>query len=227
LSTSSEAALTLQSWLSPAFPTGAFTYSHGLEWAVETGAVRDSEGLAVWLRDILTIGSGRNDAILIAAIMRADGDSETVAGIAELALALAPSRERFLESAQQGASFGATISETWPVEGALRAPDARHLEALAYPVAFGMAASAHGIDAEQAIAAYLNAFCGNLVSAGIRLSIIGQNDGQRIIRSLLPDVAALAASAITTGLDDLGSATTGADLASMKHETQYSRLFRS
>jgi urease accessory protein len=115
-------------------------------------------------------------------------------------------------------------AEAWPMA---RAPDPRMLEAVAYPVAFGMAVAGHGISAAEAIPAYLNAFIGNLVSAAIRLSAIGQNEGQRIIHGLLPDIAALAETALASSLDDLGSAATGADLASMKHETQYSRLFRS
>ncbi len=219
-----EALLKLQSWLSPAFPVGAFSYSHGLEWAVEAGAVTNGETLLPWLEDVLCLGSGRNDAIFIAETVRAHGDAERVANLAELALAMAPSRERYLETAQQGASFAETIRNAWPAGAVV---DQEHLAVIAYPIAFGMAVAEHQIPLADALPAYLNAFLSNLVSAAIRLSVIGQNDGQKIIMALLPRVSAIAAEAENATIDDLSSSASGVDFASLKHETQYSRLFRS
>ncbi len=221
-----ESLLKLQSWLSPAFPAGAFSYSHGLEWVVETGAVRDLATLSGWLEDVLQRGGGRNDAILITEVVRSGGDAERVAGIAELALALAPTRERFLESAQQGASFRQTIDDSWSAPG--KNPEkADMLAVIAYPIAFGMAVRQHGIALADALPAYLNAFLGNLVSAAIRLSVIGQNDGQALLHSFLPRIAALAREAEGLTLEDIANSAPGVDFASAMHETQYSRLFRS
>jgi urease accessory protein len=217
------ARLKLQAWLSPAFPAGAFAYSHGLEWAVEAGTVHDRDSLAEWLLAVLERGSARNDAILIAAIVRANGDAARIAEIAELALALTPTRERHLESVQQAAGFAEAIAAAWPAGGAA-APGPNPM---AYPVAFAIAVAAHAIPAEEAIPAYLNAFMGNLVSAAIRLSVIGQADGQRILADLLPAMGRIAEAAAPGDLAALAGGAFGVDLASMLHETQYTRLFRS
>ena len=220
------ALLKLQSWLTPSFPVGAFSYSHGLEWAVETGLVRDGAGLRQWVDDVLTVGSGRSDAILLAASHSAYDDPERLALIGELALALAPSRERLLETQQQGTSFRDVMLQAWPTQNdgtARQSP----LGAIAYPIALGMAAGTHGIALADALPAFLNAFASNLVSAAIRLSVIGQTEAQAIIASLLPTVQSVAMEAQHATLDDLGNGALGVDFASMLHETQYSRLFRS
>jgi urease accessory protein len=225
-----DALLKLQSWLSPSFPTGAFSYSHGLEWAVEAGAVTDGASLRLWLEDILSIGSARNDAIIIAAIANAGKDADRIAEIAALALALAPSRERYLETVQQGASFRATIAQSWRMDGEAPdsdTPDTATLGPVAFPIAFGMAVAQHGIPIEEALPAYLNAFLTNLVSAAIRLGVIGQGEGQSILAGLLPKISLVAAEAGKQSLDDIASAALGVDFASLQHETQYSRLFRS
>jgi urease accessory protein len=219
-----EALLKLQSWLSPAFPVGAFSYSHGLEWAAEAGHVSDGASFALWLEDVLSLGSGRNDAIFISETAKSHADPVRVAEIAELALAMAPSRERYLETSQQGQSFQSTIAAQWPSNPV--AP-ADQLSVIAYPVAFGMAIAEHDIALSDALPAYLNAFASNLVSAAIRLSVIGQGEAQGIIRATLPLIQRIAQEAEAATLDDLSNAAFGVDFASLKHETQYSRLFRS
>ena len=98
---------------------------------------------------------------------------------------------------------------------------------LAYPIAVGVAAAGHGIAVEPALAAFLQAVAANLVSAGVRLIPLGQTDGQRVLAALEPVIAATAARALACPLDEAGSAAFRADLASMRHETQYTRLFRS
>ena len=214
--------LPLSIWLSPSLPVGAFAYSHGLEWAVECGALRDAAGLRDWIGDLVTHGSARNDAILVAEAWRAARDSTRLTDVHELALALAPARERLLESAAQGAAFVTAIRAAWPCDTlALFEGD------VAYPVALGAAAAGHDLPLLPTLEHYLLAFVANLVSAGVRLGVIGQTDGQRITAALLPAVRATAHIAHTSTLDDLGSATMASDLASMQHETQYSRLFRS
>jgi urease accessory protein len=218
-----EAALyRLLAWLSPAFPVGAFAYSHGLEWAVESGAVDDAATLRDWIGDLVTQGSARNDSILVAEAWRAARDPARLTEVHELALALAPSRERLLESASQGAAFVTAIRTAWPCD-ALTSFDGD----VAYPVALGAAAAGHDLPLAPTLEHFLLAFVANLVSAGVRLGVIGQTDGQRITAALLPSVRATARLAQDSTLDDLGSASLASDLASMQHETQYSRLFRS
>jgi urease accessory protein len=214
--------LPLSIWLSPAFPVGAFAYSHGLEWAVDCGAVSDAANLRDWIGDLVTQGSARNDAILVAEAWRAARDPARLADVHELALALAPSRERRLESASQGAAFVTAIRAAWPCS-TLASFDGD----VAYPVALGAAAAGHDLPLAPTLEHFLLAFVANLVSAGVRLGVIGQTDGQRITAALLPDVRAMARLAQDSTLDDLGSASLASDLASMQHETQYSRLFRS
>jgi urease accessory protein len=204
-----DAALKLQAWLSPAFPTGAFAYSHGLEWAVECRDIRDRETLRAWMDDLLRFGTGRTDAIILRAT-RAGAD------LAELARAVAGSRERLLETAAQGAAFGAA-SVPWGGAPA-DAP---------YPVGVGRLAAAHGIDPDHAVAAYLQAFAANLISAAVRLVPLGQSTGLAVLAALAGTILAVTEETRAATLDDLGTACFRSDIAAMRHETQYTRLFRS
>jgi urease accessory protein len=218
----------LMTWLSPAYPVGAFSYSTGLEWAVEAGDVVCPHTLSQWLTAFLTDGSGFCDAVLFAQIHRAceTGDNESFFTIAEHATALAPSRERFLETTAQGRAFLDMTQATWPCPSIDRLA-AFQTGAIAYPVAVGIAAAGHAIPLEPALSAYLQSLVANWVSAGVRLIPLGQTDGQRVTASLESVVAATAARALITPLDELGGASFRADIAAMKHETQYTRLFRS
>lgn len=215
----------LMIWLSPGFPTGAFAYSHGLEKLVEDGAVCTRSDLEAWLRDLATIGSLKNDLIFVAETWRAVAreDRERLSEISSLAIALQPAAERRLEAVTQGSAFRLAIAAAWP-SPALRLHEEGEI---AYPVAVGLAAAAHSLPLSATLRAYAMAFVANLVSAAIRLSVIGQTDGQRTIASLLSTCRIVAASAEPSTLDDLGSATFATDLASLLHETQYTRLFRS
>ena len=220
--------LPLLAWLSPAYPVGAYAYSHGLEWAAEAGAVTDEASLAGWLADVLEHGAGRNDAILLSAAHRA-ATAENRAALIEvndLALALAPSQELRLETRQQGRSFLDTTLAAWPA--ALLSELALNLEdEVAYPVAVGLAAAAHGLPLPPTLEAFLLAFMQNLISAALRLAPIGQTGGARVLAQLAPALARLARAVPDLTLDDIGSATFRADLGSFLHETQYTRLFRS
>src|SRR3954451_15131783 len=214
-------------WLSPAFPVGAYAYSHALEWAAEAGDIRDEATCLAWIGDIVLDGAGRNDAILLASAYRA-ASSRDLGGLAEigdLALALAPSGELRLETAQQGRSFLDAVLGAWPAPRIENA--AAELGQIAYPVALGVASAAHDVPIEATIQGFLAAFAQNLVSAAMRLAPIGQNAGLRILAALGPDVSALAAEIPHLGLDDIASSTFRADLGSFRHETQYTRLFRS
>jgi urease accessory protein len=218
----------LMTWLSPAFPVGAFSYSHGLEWLIEQGAVRNEADLQGWTHDLLTSGSARNDAIVFVHAYRAAvrQDDAALREIAELAGALSASAERHLEATAQGEAFAETLLATWTapsLAGLRRTEDLR----LAYPVAVAAATADHGIPLGSALLAYLHAFTANVVSAGLRLIPLGQTAGQRIIAALAPVIAQLAGGAEALTLDDLGAALLVGELASMHHETQYTRLFRS
>jgi urease accessory protein len=215
-------------WLSPAYPVGAFSYSSGLEWAVEAGDIADAEGLRGWLGVVIGEGGGFCDAVFFAHAHRAvvAGDDATLAEVAELAAAFSPSKERHLETTAQGRAFIEATQAAWPC-AALDKLTAIWPGPYVYPVAVAAAAAGHGIALEPALGAYLHAVTANLVSAGMRLVPLGQTDGQRLLAALEPLVAATVHRALQTSLDDVGSAALRADLASMRHETQYTRLFRS
>lgn len=214
----------LMAWLSPAYPIGAFSYSSGIEWAVEAGDIADAKSLQSWITSILAHGAARCDAVLFVHAYRAAAaaDVTTLEEVNALALALAPSRERYLETTAQGRAFLDTTRASWPAP-ALIAPEG----AIALPVAVGICCAAHGVAVAPALQAYLHAMVANLISAGVRLVPLGQTDGQRVLAALEEAVGKAADNALAAGLDDIGSAAFRADLASMHHETQYTRLFRS
>jgi urease accessory protein len=221
-------ALRLMAWLSPGYPVGAYAYSHGLEWAVEAGDIRDEASLLDWLGDVCARGSLRNDLILARHAHRAARaeDGETLAELNDLALALAPSRELHLESSQQGRSFLDATLAAWPC--ASLSTLAPHLPGpVAYAVAVGASAGAHGLAPGPTLAAYGLAFVQNLVSAALRAAPVGQAAGTRVVAALAPGVTTLAAEAEHGDLEALGAATFRLDLGSFRHETQYSRIFRS
>jgi urease accessory protein len=218
----------LMTWLSPSFPVGAFSYSSGIEWAVESGDIVDADGLRRWLTVMLADGAGFCDGVLFTHAHRAitTDNADALRAVAELAAAFAPGRERFLETTAQGRAFLDAIGAAWPCP-ALGDLAKVWDGPVAYPVAVGVAAAGHDIPLEQALPAYLHAVLANWISAGLRLVPLGQTDGQRILAALEDTVAATAARALTASLDDIGSAAFRADLASARHETQYTRLFRS
>jgi urease accessory protein len=222
----SAALYRLMAWLSPSYPVGAFSYSHGIEWLVESGAITDVSTLAAWVGDVLVLGSGRNDAILFAESWRATGKLETLCGIADHAAAFAASAERALETEAQGTAFSDVTRRTWS-SPTLDRLAATYPHPVCYPVAVGVAAADHGIALMPALRAYCHGFAANLVSAGVRLVPLGHSDGQRVMQALEPMVEAAAAEGEVHRLPALGGALIMADIAAMKHETQYTRLFRS
>ncbi|MGL4240830.1 MAG: urease accessory protein UreF [Beijerinckiaceae bacterium] len=215
-------------WFSPAFPIGAFSFSHGLEWAVEAGDVHDRESLRAWLEALVAMGSGWTDAVLFAAAHRAAtaDDPRKLGEAASLALALQPSRERRLEAAMQGDAFLKAVETAWPNPGVAllrRAADAPY----ALAISAGAATGGAMLPLEPSIAAYLTGFCQNLASAAVRLAPIGQSDGLAVLAALEPIVAATARRAAKSSLRDAGGIALRSDIASMRHETQFTRLFRS
>lgn len=221
----------LLAWLSPGFPVGAYSFSHGLEFAIEDGLIHDPDTLADWLATVLDHGTGHHDATLFGAAHRAvtDDDPAALRDVAAWAAAMRPTGELALENTAQGQAFVTTVHDTWP-ETAL------WLDRLAdpppvYPVAVAVAAAATGVPLSPALVAYLHAFIANLVSAGVRLVPLGQTAGQRILAAFAQPVLDAATATIAqpadTWRDRLGTATPMVDWASLKHETQYTRLFRS
>lgn len=220
MTTTTEAVRRLLTWLSPAFPVGGFAYSHGLEWAVEAGDVRDVPSLTGWLADVLLHGAGRSDAILLRHAHAAA--PATLVALAALGSAIAFGRERRLETLAQGNGFvrGGAI---WggPRLAALAGSD------VPYPVAVGALAADNRIAADLAVSAYLQNFAASLVSAAVRLVPLGQTAGLQVLAALDDPLAAVAEETRGASLDDLGGATFRSDLAALRHETQQTRLFRS
>ena len=218
----------LMTWLSPAFPVGAFSYSSGIEWAVETGDIADAASLRGWLAAMLADGSGFCDSVFLAHAHRAAllHDEVALRDVAELASAFVTSRERQLETSAQGRAFVDIARAAWNCDG-LEQMLANCDGSIVYPVAVGLVSAAHAIPLAPALHAFLHALASNWISAGARLIPLGQTDSQRVLALLEPVVVATARRALAASLDDLGSATFRADLASMRHETQYTRLFRS
>jgi urease accessory protein len=228
--TESEAAALyrLMTWLSPSFPVGAFSYSSGIEWAVEAGDIGDAASLRDWLASMLTDGPGFCDGVLLAHAHRAASsrDSARLRDIAELAAAFVPSRERQLETSAQGRAFIDIARAAWNCDGLDQLIS--HCDGtIVYPVAVGLVSAAHAIPLAPTMHAFFHALTSNWISAGARLVPLGQTDSQRVLALLEPAVVSTAKRALMASLDDLGSATFRADLAGMRHETQYTRLFRS
>ncbi len=210
----SKQLLLLLSWMSPSFPTGSFAYSHGLEWAIEDGTVANAAQLKDWISDVIMHGSGWNDAVMFANCW-----SEDASSLNELALAYAASRERWLETTQLGSAF--------QIAASVFSSSVPRQDLIAYPVAAGLACSGTGIDRIHGLLAFLQGFVNSLVSVAVRLVPLGQTQGLETIRDLMPLVSETAHRAANSTLDDLGSATIASDIASMRHETLYSRVFRT
>jgi len=198
--------LLLTQWMSPAYPIGAFSYSHGLETAVADGL--DGAGLKDWLEDQLRYGAGRNDAILLRAAWRGED-------VAELGAALAPTAERLLEAERQGAAFARVTRDVWGLD----------LADAVYPVVVGQAAGQKGIALDAVLLVYLQAYMSNLVSAAIRLGLFGQTTGQAVLAEMTPVIVEIAAQ--DHGIEALGSSVFASDIASARHEVQEVRLFQS
>jgi urease accessory protein len=207
--------LQLLIFASPAFPTGGFAYSHGLESAVDAGEIADPTGLRAWLGDVLAHGSARADAILLRHAIRARGEAAALAELAEFAAAACVGRERQDETLGQGAAFAASAC-AWAI-----------MDDAAYPVVFGALAARQGIGEDAACLGFLAAWTGNLISAAVRLGVLGQSGGLHVLATLQHIILAVADETRSATLADLGGACFLANIAAMRHETQYSRLFRS
>lgn len=203
--------LMLLNWMSPAFPIGAYAYSHGLEWAIESGDVSTQSEVEEWIADLISHGSGWNDAVLF--------NLSFEQNVNELAIAMCPSKERYLETTQLGAAF--EIAASVFLQRDIIASE------IAYPVAVARACKTMGIDPTHALLAFMQGFSNALISVAVRLVPLGQTAGLEIMRNLMPLIVKTAARAAIATEAELGSVTLLSDVASMKHETQYSRVFRT
>jgi urease accessory protein len=206
--------LRLLTWLSPAFPTGGFGFSHGLETAIREGAVHDVRSLTRWIADLVEYGSAWSDAVLAKAAWAA---ATALDDVAELAEAMSPSLERRRETLSQGEAFLTAVA-AWNPPPILKAP---------YPVAVGAAAGAAGVPLQPALTAWLHAFAANLVSVAVRAVPLGQSDALQVLAALEPVILRTAERAAGSTLEDLGSASVVSDIGSMRHEVLDGRLFGS
>ncbi len=214
--TDSAAVLTLSQWLSPNYPVGSFSYSHGLEWAVMSGAVHDEVSLKTWLEDVLAFGAGMSDALFLAAAFWAMSPDE-VAEIDAMARAFAPSSERLLETSAQGTAFCLATRDVWRTE----------MADMTYPVAVGRAARLADLPLRLTAEMFVHAFAANIVMAATRLAPIGQTAAQRLIRDLAPLCTDIASRTEDGDLDRLSGTAFLADIQAMQHEAQHSRIFRT
>ncbi len=208
--------LTLTQWFSPAYPIGAFAYSHGLETAIKSGQIATSGDLYAWLADVIEHGTGRNDCILLRAAYNCEEEAALDA-VDAVACAFAGSAERLKETTLQGAAFTRTTDAIWDGE----TPDC------ANPVAVGYAAQRLKLPVDLTASMYLQAFASNLVSAAVRLVPLGQTEGQATLSALTPLCLRIAQDTEAAAIDDLSGTAFLSDIAAMKHETMTHRIFRS
>lgn len=211
----------LLTWLSPSYPVGAYTYSNGLEQAVEVGWITNADKTQSWIRDVVTHGAGLSDTIFLLEAMRGD-----LCAVVELASAFVATEELALETMAQGKAFLRISRDVWPsskLDELVNLWDGPY----PYPVVVGCLAASHNIDQQSAALAYLHAFSANLISAAVRLVPLGQTDGQRITAALEPVVTETVDRAMACSLEDAANSSWMTDICSMRHETQHTRLFRS
>lgn len=214
---------------SPALPVGAYTYSQGLEWAVEAGWIKDEASAGRWISDLLEHGVGRFEAPLLARLMAAwaAGDGAEIERLNADFLASRESAELRAETAQMGFSLVRLIKDLR--DPSLEATLVRlaALPEVAFPTAWAGIAAAWGIAPLPAVSAYLWSWAENQVMAALKAVPLGQAAGQRLLASLGARIPAVAETALVLPEADWSNFTPAFAIASSRHETQYSRLFRS
>jgi len=213
----------LQTWMSPAFPTGAYACSHGIESAIAENYINDAASCQAWILDILQYGSGWNDAVFLKAAWTASAkaDYHALAEYNELALALQSGQERWLETTQLAASF-LQASELWQESSLIELTGITGPFAL--PVVIGTFTATQQLPLKSLLPAYLQSSSSNLIWIATRLIPLGQSEALRIIASLESRICAIAKRAGNSCLDDLGSSALLADIVSLRHEKLGSRI---
>jgi urease accessory protein len=213
---------------SPTLPVGAYSYSQGLESAVEAGIVRDSGGAEAWIVGLLEHSTARLEAPIFLRLIDAwqRDDARAVEAWNALLLASRETAEFRAETAQMGYSLARLLTDIGDLDGQSLAV-LHALEECTFAAAFALAAAKWGISGEDALLAYLWAWLENQVMAAVKSVPLGQTDGQRLLHAMGGRLDGIAARAATLADDELGSFVPGLALLSSRHETQYSRLFRS
>lgn len=214
---------------SPALPVGAYTYSQGLEWAVESGVIRDETSAGLWIADLLEHGIGRYEAPLLAALMAAwsAGDTQEIACLNAEFLASRESAELRAETVQMGFSMRRLLRDLRDDSLVGVASVVETLPEAAFPTVWAGIAAAWHIAPEAALTAYLWSWAENQVMAALKAVPLGQAAGQRLLADLggkIPDAAVNAKNRPKTTWSNFMPAFA---IACARHETQYSRLFRS
>ena len=202
----------LQAWFSPAFPTGAFSYSHGLETAFQNKLVTDGQSLHGLISTLFRHGSGRTDLLFIKAAYEGKEEANT------LCLALCAGKERLQETIELGQAFSRVVKSSYQIDLS---------DGLAYPVAVGFAARSEKLELTLTLQSYLQAFVANLISVGVRTIPIGQQEGQNCLVGLYSAIEAVSMEASKASLDEVGSAALLSDVMAMKHEITSPRIYRT
>ena len=213
---------------SPALPIGAYSYSQGLEWAVEAGVVRDAASAQRWIGGLLVHVQAEGEAAVLARLAAAagSGDWQAFARWNAWFRASRESSELLAETLQMGGSLAKLLADLDVLDGAARTALAANAP-VALPAAFALAARAFGVPADATVTGYLWSWLENQALAAIKLVPLGQVAGQKLLLALGGEVPAAVARARSAPDDDVTSFAPGLALASIRHETQYSRLFRS
>jgi urease accessory protein len=218
--------LSLLQLASPGLPVGAYSYSEGLEMLVEKGIISDSASLKHWLEAELRYGAIRLDAaVMVRAAQSANVDNITKLCYWNVWLSAARETQELRTSSwQMGRSLSQLLGklqpEIMPVVNAVGEP-------CNYAIAFGMAAAHWQINIQAALLAYLHSWASNLMTAGVKLIPLGQTAGQELLLDLQPLIITAVSEILALEDDQLSCCSWGLSLASMQHETQYTRLFRS
>lgn len=213
---------------SPALPIGGYSYSQGLEWMIACGAVGDAPTARQWIGDVLEHVLARGEAAVIWRLLGACARGD-VAGFVEWNAwfrASRETRELRAETEQMGSSLVQLVADLGLFDDALGAT-ARAAAPVTLPAAFALAAHAFAIPVDSALTGFLVAWLENQVLVAVKALPLGQVAGQRLLYALGARIPAVAGVAIALHDDDVASFAPGIALASARHETQYSRLFRS
>lgn len=210
---------------SPTLPVGAYTYSQGLEWAVETGAIKNEAGALLWIRDCLEFGIARFEAVYLAQMLAAwqIGDMARLAEMDAEFTASRESAELRAETVQMGYSLARLLNDL----SDFPAQDLGTFPAPSFPLAWSCAAAHWAISGPDAVAGYLWAWAENQVMAAVKAVPLGQTAGQRMLLELGGHLPHLAEAAVSTPLEETHNYLPAFAIACSRHETQYTRLFRS
>lgn len=222
--TTTDSALLQLIWLaSPALPIGGFSYSEGLEVAVDTGLVIDEKTVADWLADQLHLSLARSDLAVIAQAIAAwrDKDEPKLAALNAWVLQTRETSELRQQTEQMGRSLVEWLKAVRPETAA------RVREQLTYPMAFALAASVIAAPVRDSLLAFAFGWAENMMQAAIKSVPLGQSAGQRILLRLAAEIPAAVDHALALADDERQAFSPMLAILSARHETQYSRLFRS